>query len=539
MKCWEMKYTQVSKRLLLALILSVVAICTWNFVIPTSTINFSRHNFLTGHPVAPYVTSNDLATPTLTSNDSATPTVTFSHSDSGTHASSFLIPKQSATTPVTVSHLYSGTANISTNSAVSINQKSHGSFVLSLNFGGQLGAGMGGLVLLQCFVSNLGIPAHVVEPFVINSVLRHTHPPGKHALLKFSDFFDIDAYNLESEKLGYGPLLRWEHFLNINRASKKAILVQFQNGGQKGTHVEWDASNTASSCYDGKGYPDLKMLINATVCVVRIVRMCCVKTDYLKELSKPDTIMTIEELRHDIFGKWTPEQMTILFQHWTGWWHVPETCTHKGIEGNIYPSERIRKYAKEYKDTFLTSNRVVAFLLRFENLLLRNYNYDVCLQKFLHVSNNPNISLTNASIFVAADIGKYQSGSWDMTFSKCKIDHKGGEQIMKTFLNTLSDFTVNHWNFEEWDNSFDKITGGIEDIGYIATLQKSIAAMADCLVFLVKGHSNFQNLLVQEYMNLHPTLSEPCIQYICTNDCQNCSHHYTDILMKFPVRYRR
>ena len=97
-------------------------------------------------------------------------------------------------------------------------------------------------------------------------------------------------------------------------------------------------------------------------------------------------------------------------------------------------------------------------------------------------------------------------------------------------MNALSDFIDIKWKFDEWNNSFDQVTGGIEDAGYIATLQKSIASTADCLVFLTKGESAFQDLVIQEYKQYHPTLSERCIRYLCTKDCPNCTHFYTNAI---------
>ena len=50
-----------------------------------------------------------------------------------------------------------------------------GPYILTMEFAGQQGAGIYALVSQQCFVSNLGLSAYIVEPFVINSVFRHTY----------------------------------------------------------------------------------------------------------------------------------------------------------------------------------------------------------------------------------------------------------------------------------------------------------------------------------------------------------------------------
>ena len=118
--------------------------------------------------------------------------------------------------------------NVGTNT-----RKIRGPYILTMEFAGQQGAGTYALVSQQCFVSNLGLPAYIVEPFVINSVLRHTYPNthDRNTHMKFSDLFDIDTFNTESVKSGYEPLVRWERFLNSG--PDRAILVELQSALQK------------------------------------------------------------------------------------------------------------------------------------------------------------------------------------------------------------------------------------------------------------------------------------------------------------------
>ena len=406
--------------------------------------------------------------------------------------------------------------------------KHHGPFILTMNYGGQQGAGMRALVLQQCFVGNWDIPAYIVEPFVINSVLGHRrrHPNTKQATLKFSDLFDFENFNRESTKSGYAPLVEWEYFLN--NAPNITILVELQSGDRKGTDTVWDVSDTqASPCYRGEQYP--LNVVNTTICVVRIVKICCVLTEDHEHLSSSIAIATIEELQHGIFGKWKPEKVNIVFWYWTSFWHVPLTCGQGPLLiGKVLPSKQVLKHVHQYQEMFLKSSRTVAFVLRFEHLVFNNYNISTCLNKFHEAPNHFKKILTNASIFIAADVGKFKSNSWMGTYPLVvKVDNKSGEEVYRSFVNALSDFIGHYWNYDEWDNSFDQITDGIEDAGYVATLQKSIASMADCLVFLTKGESNFQNLVISEYNKQHPiSHSERCIHYICTKDCQNCFHLY-------------
>ena len=117
-------------------------------------------------------------------------------------------------------------------------------FILTVRFGGQQGAGLLALVSQQCFISDLGIPAYIVEPFLDDSVLYHTDlkTTDSRNKLKFSDLFNLDTFNRESQKLGYEPIVRLEYFLN--QVPDKAIIVELQSGGRKRTKVLWDGYNT-------------------------------------------------------------------------------------------------------------------------------------------------------------------------------------------------------------------------------------------------------------------------------------------------------
>ena len=186
---------------------------------------------------------------------------------------------------------------------------------------------------------------------MISSILRHTdlNNRGINNVLKFSDMFNI-TFNKESKKSGYGPLVKWDFFMNS--APDRAILVELDSGGQKGTQVVWDGHNTVESpCYKGSLYPGLKSLINTTLCVVRIVRICCVHSDNRDRLSRSSTIMTTQELHKSMFGYWTSKHMALVVQHWSAWWHIPQSCKHS-IEGKFYPSKQIYKYANNTKTLF-------------------------------------------------------------------------------------------------------------------------------------------------------------------------------------------
>ena len=379
-----------------------------------------------------------------------------------------------------------------------ISGKNLSSYILTARYGGQQAAGLRGLISQQCFSHSLRIPVHIVEPFIVNSVLGHAQP-DQSGVLKFSDLFDLHTFNLASAKSGYTPLITWENFLR--NAPKETILVELQTGNRKRIYA-----NSIPSCYRGSDIPKIKELGKSyTLCIVRVVHICCVQ-------SGSSATPTVEELHSALFGGWKPEQVNLLFRHWSADWHIPATCKNFNLYGKVYPSQVILKHAKDYMDSFVKSNgsRIIAFVLRFEYLLAEKYDVDACMQNFSKIHTQ--LDIANASVFIAADIGKYRSESWKNSLSK--LHPKKASQVMESFKNAVSLLIDNEWTFEEWENSFVNVTAEVEDAGYIATLQKTIASQADCIVFLVHG-GNFQQLVMQEYFNQHPTLSERCVHYIC------------------------
>ena len=94
------------------------------------------------------------------------------------------------------------------------------------------------------------------------------------------------------------------------------------------------------------------------------------------------------------------------------------------------------------------------------------------------------------------------------------------EAIRSTVVTLLN----NTLNFEEWEDTFMEVSG-IEDRGYIAALQRTIASRADCLVLVGGGH--FLELALHEYLRDHPS---PCVHFICLEKLYK--DEYENILVK-------
>ena len=392
------------------------------------------------------------------------------------------------------------------NTSRNIEREEHGTYILTAKYGGQQGAAIRGLLSQQCFSHHLPVPVSIVEPLLINSILGHVnYQPHQRDLITFSDLFNIHTFNAVSRRSGYRQLATWAEFLS--NAKEKTILVELQTGKRKHTSIEWKADITAGTlCYSGKKYSAFNDLVTCSVCIVRIVTICCVES----EESSYKSALTMNELKNAMFGSWMPEEVNLLFIHWTSYWHVPsEPCKAPFYSsGHFHSSDQLVKHANDYRDLYLKSNQsTIAFVLRFEYLVILHYDIDACIKKVYETHKT-----IDKSVFVAADVGKYGSGTWKRYLSQ--FSSKKASQVMKTFKNAVSLLVGDHWTFEDWEDSFSTVTAGIDSNGYIAALQKTIASQADCIYFLHVG--NFQSSVKEEYVRHHPQQSEQCIHFICS-----------------------
>ena len=406
-----------------------------------------------------------------------------------------------------------------TRSEKGANESLKSTYVLSISYSGQQGAGLRGVLSLQCFASNLGIPVYIVEPFISSSkVGLERLPRDLGRALKFSDFIDLDRFNLASAMQKYPNLSRWEMFLK--NGPNKVVVVQFKKRGLKQTKVLWRAYG--SQCYRGNFLRKLH-LPKEFPCVVRIVSICCVVDDRNSKIN-PTHAASMEAIYNSVFGNWKPGEVTLLFKEWVTRWYVPgnnrldcKAIYQNYIPGRFSPSQQLLSHAKRYMKLFLHSRNITAVMLRFEHMLLKIMTENTpetvesCLKEI-----KATVKQMNTNIFVSADIGKYGSNTWWSTFSHVlKFSSKRASETMGAFKRTLFGLVK---NVKMWENSFAQATGRIVDKGYIAALQKTLASTAECIVLV--GGGNFQNIVLQEYIDNHPDPSKQCIYNICVKKKQ-------------------
>ena len=431
---------------------------------------------------------------------------------------------------------------------VPLKSTSEKGYVLTLKYAGQQGAGVRSLLSQQCWAESFHLPMYIVEPFIEESICGiPTDLTKTENVLRMSDFFDIDHFNEASRNSGYTEVASWEDFLRI--APKKVIVVQERGwywhkkpAARGHPKVQWEASlsnHGTATCFR-PGFFSLYHAVDKIQHLVDYHDFCVVRIVSFDAPIYGDWVMFSEtEMYRDIFGRWKPEEVTVVVSFWANNWYVPnpnlETpslCTDahiNGFEGKFIASKQLTQHVKKYEDMFYKSrNPKLAIMLRLEHTVAElgsttegHNGVYTCLNDVINLKKELSPEMLP---FVTADIGNYGSASWNAVLKNVKYSTSERKELFEAIRNTVVTLLDNTLNFEEWEETFIKVSG-IEDRGYIAALQRTIASRADCLVLVGGGH--FLELALHEYLRDHPS---PCIHFICLD--KQFKDEYDNILVK-------
>lgn len=233
-----------------------------------------------------------------------------------------------------------------------------------------------------------------------------------------------------------------------------------------GSEIVWEVNDTTTSCYTEKFMYTRKMLylIRQNFCVVKVVDIFPVFAS--------ERIFTAAEMYDVIFGKWRPNQVTVMFTLWRSVWSVPNpaltnepACNDKNflaaLGNRLQPSERLLKDATKYRTLYLNSKNSVAVMIRSEHsvwLVERTGGISIesCLQKVLDYVVDIQKDLGSCSVFTTADVGVFASGSWDQTFSSFNYSSEKISSTLRAVKRTVEALHSDEISFEEWEGSFQR-----------------------------------------------------------------------------------
>ena len=373
----------------------------------------------------------------------------------------------------------------------------HG-YVLTKSYTGQQGSALSGLVTLQCWMEKLIGPVYVVEPFIDGSF---THGLPHNNTLRFSDFFDIDVYNKVSVEDGYAELASWEDFLQ--NAPRSVVLVETHIHHQKPrTKVRWNSHDCNHQ---------LDTLSEHGFCVVRVVDA------YLQsDVSTYKQIISGDKMDRVVLGDWKPNNVTVIFNNWSWHWIVGNNASicriaqEVGLWDKLYPSQVLLRSAKDFEDQIFTSQSHpfhVAIMLRIERVVLNQKKKTVsatedCMKKIVRLIRRLQKGRDPEQLYVTSDIAKYGSRTIGIT-----------DEIRTQLLDIIQDALRPVSNGSMALDFDTTMITHASDRGYMASLQRTIASRADCLVLV--GGGNFLKLALGDYLNFHPNPSFWCIHTVC------------------------
>ena len=394
-------------------------------------------------------------------------------------------------------------------------------YVLNLGYMGQQASAEHGLVLQQCWLGALHMSMHVVEPFLIHTTYQG-YPPcqaNTSEALSFSDLHDLESYNNVSRSRGFVQLATWREFLN--NAPRRCIFVEFT-----------DSEHSTTKCAEWYGYcckltrsERTEFLFQESFCIVRIV-----------ELSGKHPLSLYNKTMLDlIFGFWKPEEVTLVFNTWkqsNGATKSPlceKIFRKQAMSALMLPNKQLLSEATSYQDKYLGGVAQLTVMIRAERIIEQSAEGGhavIAMQKkaerkahldgcFATLIKKVHELQTTRKPFVTTDIGKFASTSWRRILSELNYSSEEKEHVFsltKRAVATLSNDTLN-----KWEETFKASTPSRfwNSPGYIATLQRTIASMGECLVLF--GGGNFQEVTLSAYIQNHPSRSSRCVRIVCAS----------------------
>ena len=402
-------------------------------------------------------------------------------------------------------------------------------YVVALRYSGQQGAGIQALMSLQCWAASFNLPIRILEPIINRTVFVSV--PNERSIslsnkfLRFSDLFDIQHFNSISESIGYVSVGTREDFFT---SAPRDVIYVYLNQVPKSLPVSermakiiWTGDSECireECCYQFKDNSDkLEGIaeLKENYCVIRIIEATHSFAHYY--------IFSDKEVREVIYGERQPQQVILIFSIWRTPWYVvnnelddPLKCKRAGYDSRkeqFMPSPRLISDTKRYEKLFLNSSNEVAVMLRIEHMIEyvdkhhEHWTIDKCLQEAYRLTKERQ---TFGRPMVSLDMGKFGSGVWSDLAANRGVDVDGLTEKSKQLLKSLFN---NELNFSEWEESFTQATGGIENSGYIAALQRTLASRAKCLI--LAGGGTFQDLALKDYLRNHPKRNDRCVKLVC------------------------
>jgi len=390
-------------------------------------------------------------------------------------------------------------------------------FVLATHYSDQLSGSVPNLMSLQCWVATLPGHVRVVEPFLhYGSILGFNLNPypdktprykrvkgpsyGERLKLenkiKLRDIVDIKEFKKYASRKGVAPLISWTYFMN--HLPKNLILVDKVCDGTPTLCMACNVPDPADDFFESNLFLKFGKRF-AKYYKLRLVRKICYRSGIQYDY---------EELKNNIYGSFSPQNSTVIFNHFGGFarWgdkYRTTSSNHKCFRGEFfYPfrsNSKVVDLSKNYVKKFMPKAKTkgyVTLLFRSERTLHSSQFKGLgkeeqmsvlktCLDKMVEAVHSVRASRGILEVFVATDIGKYGS-AYTREGVHSVLPYRDLEALMNTLYSSL------FGNPDARSIMMERIETlmAVQSPGYVAQIEKTIAANSTCLI--LSGGGFFQ-----------------------------------------------
>ena len=371
------------------------------------------------------------------------------------------------------------------------------------------------LLSLQCWASTVSHNLRVVEPFLLPGGSKFgtlltdekqkdtSNPKSKQNVVRLRDIQDIVMWERETNKRGFSPLISWNQF--VEHAPPNLIAVRRRCLGDINI-------NCASA--ETKFNSSLRSFSKALG--FKIIRYVHLKQEAYSSVN----------FRRSIYGNYSAGDTVVLFSNWGGIYSSPEPKSyrigipeakrclrHSFMTFPLHVSQQIQRDSERYLEQYLPgtqSKGYIGVMFRSERFAL-NHGFQSmtsankklslltgCVEAISSYVNNFKKQFGIEAVFLAMDCRKQGSKVFrrqagpDYIMNRHLFDKVSSLLFQSLFGNSSS--------LKKWDDSFDDIAT-FKSAGYLAQLQKYLAAQASCL--LTAGGGGFQQSAVHLYNESH------------------------------------
>ena len=391
-------------------------------------------------------------------------------------------------------------------------------YVLALSYMDQVSWAATRLRSLQCWASRLKRFDHVVEPFVNDVYLGvplTTPAVAARSELTFGDIFDVQSWNLIGRNHNFPPLASWEKFLA--NASRKVVLAQivYENDYHcpENTSVIKECNLTQLRTFFAEFLAPHSFTVYSEVCI-----------DFNKH-----GFLNQSEFNHLIFSTMNSsnESISLVFDEWRGMYpfvvqrdrDIKCFLQFKDVECSplnpkmtdqtalsLQPATNILVTAQKYISLHLkSSSGFIAVLVRWEKILLYHfyrpwveelYTGSQCMKLIVDYLEEVRRAKGISTVFFSTDVGRFGSSTFSM-YNATRINLPTVTSYTEELIRYMYGESM---SLEQYEQTLVDVMQTANPV-VVSQVQKSVAAQAQCLLFV--GSGLFHEHTLSLYRKLH------------------------------------